>query len=150
MAFPLAHLGSPLHAPHFMLGAGNPPTSLLPSVLSLGLTRISLELPPQNLKHLCKPSVLLPKKTGIGTTITQLQNRCFISCVIYLNVGILLSQHFNRNAHNSSASLMAGLLVHFQRCFLYIDVASFSERMHSLINRLPIFPLSNSPGGNYN
>lgn len=117
-----------------MLGAGNPPTSLLPWVLSLGLTQISLELPPQSLKHLCKPSVLLPQKAGTGTTITQFQNRCFISCEIYLNVGILLAQRFNRSAHSSSASLMAGILVHFQLGFLCIGVASFSESMHSLSN----------------
>lgn len=91
-----------------MLGAGIPLSLHYPGsplVFSVGLTQISLELPLQNLKHLYKPSVVLPQKAGTGTTIIQFQNRCFISCVIYLHVGILISQHFNnRNIHNSFAS----------------------------------------------
>lgn len=132
--------------PYFMLGACillslHYPGS--PLVLSLELTQISLELSPPNLKHLYKPSAVFSPKAGTGTIVTQFQNRYFISHVIYLNLEILISSILITEISKIHLHLlMAGLLVHFQLCFICIGLVPFSESMHSLINRLPIFPLS--------
>ena len=55
--------GSILHA--HLLHTGSWQSPITPSAWEpTVLTHISLELPPQNLQHLCKPSVAGPKKAG--------------------------------------------------------------------------------------
>lgn len=106
-----------------------------PCVFSLGLKQISLELPPQNLNYLYEPIVVSPKKVGIYT-VTQFQNRCFISCAIYLNFGILISQHFNnRNIHNSFTSANSWTPCLFPTMFSLHQFSIFF-REHSLCNQL--------------
>ena len=84
MAFPLAHHGSILHTqPTSCCELAFPYRSITLGTCHSSpwdlLAQISLELPPQIPKHLCKPSVAFPKIADTGTIITHFQSRYFIS-----------------------------------------------------------------------
>lgn len=133
MAFPVAHHGS--------MGAGLPLSSHYPgtpSVFSKTCTDFS-RTPFSDSKASVQTRCCLSQTAGLGTFITHFQNSCFICCIIYLNLGVLISQPFNnRKLHDSFVSPNGRIPSSFPAVVSLVSLYHFSLvfRHHEPPNRL--------------